>query len=170
MESAQPLHHETKTLLSWSAYGRPYVRRGKQFYLTATLLAILICIILFLFHQYLFIFLVGSFLFVAFAFAYTPPKNYHYKISSEGILIEKKFYLWEELYDFYFMKKNGEEILYVRTESFYPGALVIPLGELPKDQVKQAIINYLPYREYVEPTFMDKSGDWLVKNFPLEKN
>jgi hypothetical protein len=39
---------------------------------------------------------------------------------------------------------------------------------MDKEKVKNALIPYLPFREYMKPTFMEKSGDWLVKNFPLE--
>ncbi len=114
-------------------------------------------------------FVIASLVFVGFAFASVPPKNFHYKITSEGIKVEDHFYLWQELYDFYFRRKEKQDILYVRTRDFLPGALIISLGELHKDQVRQAMIPFLPYREVVKPTFVEKSGDWLYKNFPLEK-
>lgn len=164
-----PGQYDAKTLLSWSAPGRPFIKRGKQFYLTSLLIAILIEVILFLFSQYLFMFLVASLVFVGFAFATVPPKNFHYIISNQGIRIEDRFYLWQELYDFYFRRQNGRDILYIRTESFFPGALVIPLEDMHREHIRQVIIPYLPYREYVEPTFMDKSSEWLTKNFPLER-
>ena len=162
-------HHDVKTFLSWSAPGRPFKKRGKQFYMTALLIALLIEVILFLFSQYMFMFVIASLVFVGFAFTSVPPKNFHYRVSSEGIAVEDHFYIWEELYDFYFRRREGIDILYVRTKDFLPGALIISLGDLHKDQVKQALIQFLPYREIVKPTFMDRSGDWLYKNFPLEK-
>jgi hypothetical protein len=163
-------HNDSRALLSWSAPGRPYKKRGRQFFVTALLIATLIEVILFLFGQYLFMLVVASLVFVGFAFAITPPKNFHYRISSQGVRVEDRFYIWDELYDFYFRTREGEDILFVRTLAIYPGALVISLGDISKEQVKNALIPYLPYREYVKPTFVDKSADWLVKNFPLEKN
>src|SRR3990167_8283932 len=70
--------HSLKTLLSWSAPGRPFKVRTKQFYMTALLIAFFIEIILFLFSQYMLMFVVASLVFVGFAFAYVPPKNFHY--------------------------------------------------------------------------------------------
>lgn len=169
-EHAQEQYHDVSTLLSWSAPGRPFKKRGKQFYLNALLIAFLTEVILFLFSQYVLMFLVVSLVFLGFAFASVPPRSFHYRISTEGIMIEDHFYIWHELYDFYFRRRQGEDILYVRTEDFFPGALVIPLGEMHKDQLKQALLPFLPYREVVKPTFMDKSADWLSKNFPLERS
>ena len=114
-------------------------------------------------------FVVASLVFVSFAFAYVPPKNFHYRISTEGLMIEDHFYIWHELYDFFFTKRNGVEILNVRTKSIFPGILTITLGDITKDHVKDVLLRYLPFREYIKPTFLEKSGDWLSRNFPLER-
>ena len=166
-----PQEHDysVKTLLSWSAPGRPFKVRTKQFYMTALLIGLFIEVILFLFSQYMLMFVVASLIFVGFAFAYVPPKNFHYKISTEGFQLEDHFYIWHELYDFYFTKRQGIEILNIRTKSMFPGVLTISLGDITRDHVKDVLVKHLPYREYIKPTFMEKSGDWLAKNFPLEK-
>ena len=44
-----PHSYEIKTLLSWSAPGRPFRKRGKQYYLTSLLIMLLVEVILFLF-------------------------------------------------------------------------------------------------------------------------
>lgn len=161
--------NDHKTLLSWAAPGRPFKVRSKQFYMTALLIAFLIEVILFLFSQYMLMFVVASLVFVSFAFSLVPPKNFHYRISTEGIMLEDHFYIWHELYDFYFVKRYGDDILHVRTKNFFPGVLTITLGDMTREHVKNVLVKYLPFREYIKPTFMDKSGDWLSRNFPLEK-
>lgn len=163
-------YHDVKTLLSWTAPGRPFVPRGRQFYMTALLIALLIEVILFLFSEYLFMAVVASLVFVGFAFSLVPPRNFHYKISTEGVTVEDHFYLWNELYDFYFKRIEGRDILHIRTESFFPGELIISLGEIHRDQIKHAMLPFLPFRETVKPTFSERGGDWLYKNFPLEKS
>ena len=172
-ESLQETHdsspHEVKTLLSWSAPGRPFRKRTKQYYLTTILITLLVEIILFLFGEYVLMLVVISLVFVAFALATVPPRNFQYRISSEGITIEDHFFLWQELYDFYFKKGEGTEVLHVRTHAFIPGELTITLGDINKDHIKSVLLPYLPYREVIRPTFMEKSGDWLSRNFPLEK-
>ncbi|QQG40760.1 MAG: hypothetical protein HYV37_00325 [Candidatus Levyibacteriota bacterium] len=161
--------HELKTLLSWKAPGRPFRKRGKEYYLTSLLLTLFIEIILFLFSQYMLMVVVLSFVFAAFALVTVPPHDFKYRLSTEGITIEDHFYLWQELYDFYFKKREGIETLHVRTKTFLPGELIIMLGDLDKKQLTSLLLQYLPYREIIKPTFMEKSADWLARTFPLER-
>lgn len=161
--------HEVKTLLSWSAPGRPFQKRGKQFYLTSLLIMVFIEIILFLFSQYLLMVVVLSLVFVTFALSSVAPRDFHYRISTEGITVEDHYFLWQELYDFYFKKRGETQVLHIRTHAFIPGELTITLGAIDKEHAKSVLLPYLPYREVIKPTFMEKSGDWLARNFPLEK-
>jgi hypothetical protein len=108
--------------------------------------------------------------FLSVALSIMPPHDFHYKITTEGIKVEDYFYIWEELYDFYFKRIDGVDVLVVRTHVMYPGELKISLGGVTRDHLRQVLVGYLPYREYVHPTFMEKSGEWLTKNFPLEKS
>lgn len=161
--------HAIETLLEWTAPGRPFRKRDRQYYLTSILLVLLIEIILFLFSQHMLMLLILSFLFVAFALSSVAPGNFKYRISTEGITIEDHFFLWQELYDFYFKKREGVEVIHIRTHSFIPGELTLTLGTTDREHIKSILLPYLPYREFIKPTFMEKSGDWLGKNFPLEK-
>ena len=160
---------EVKTLLSWSAPGRPFKKKGREYFINILLIMLAVQVILFLFSQYLLMLVVASLVFLAFALATVPPHDFHYRITSEGIKVEDHFFLWQELYDFYFKHRDGQDILHVRVKDFYPGELVIVLNGISPEHVKTVLLPYLPYREYVKPTFIEKSGDWLEKNFPLEK-
>ncbi len=159
---------QVKTLLAWTAPGRPFKKRTKQYYLTSLLIMLFVEIILFLFSQYMLMLVVLSLVFVAFALASVPPRDFHFRISTEGVTIEDHFFLWQELYDFYFWNRQGVRVLHIRTHAFIPGELTITLGDVSEDHVKSILLPYLPYREYIKPTFMDKAADWLTRNFPLE--
>ena len=170
LEEHEPYrYHDVKTILSWRAPGRPFKKRKKEFYLTGALIALLLSVIAFLFSQYFLILVVWSLVFVGFTLSLIPPRDFHYKISTEGITIEDHFYLWQELYDFYFRKISGVDTLHIRTQAYFPGEVIITLGDLNRDHIKRALLPFLPYREYVRPTFSEKAGDWLYKNFPLER-
>lgn len=161
--------NQVKTLLSWSAPGRPFEKKSRDYYLTTLLIVLFVQVILFLFSQYLLMVVVLSLVFVSFALSSVAPRDFHYRISTEGITIEDHFYLWQELYDFYFKKRGNVQILHVRTHAFIPGELTITLGDMDKEHVKNVMVPYLPYREVIRPNFVEKSGDWLSRNFPLEK-
>ena len=168
-DKSNPSFYEIKTLLTWKAPGRPFRKRGRQYYLTSLLIMLLVEIILFLFSQYLLMLVVLSLVFVAFSLATIPPGDFNYRISTEGITIEDHFFLWQELYDFYFKRKEGTDVLHVRTHSLIPGESTITLGPIDIEHLKKVLLPYLPYREVVRKSFMEKSGEWLEQNFPLEK-
>lgn len=169
-ERHEYVDHDVKTFLSWHAPGRPFKQHSKEYFFNGFLIMIAIEIILFLFTQYLLMLVVFAFVFLSYALAIVPPREFFYKITSEGIRVEDHFFIWEELYDFYFFRDHGEETLHVRTKAYFPGELIITLGGVPAGQVKTIIIPYLPYREYVKPNMTEQAGDWLQKNFPLEKS
>lgn len=125
-------------------------------------------VILFLFAQYILMLVVVSLVFLAFALAAVPPHNFHYRISTQGFTLEDYSFLWQELYDFYFTKRNGQDVLIIRTKALIPGELVVTLGDIHIEQVKAMLLRYLPYRETVQETFLDKSAHWLDKTFPLD--
>ena len=160
---------DVKTLLSWHAPGRPFKKHSREYFANIILIMLAIEIILFLFSQYLLMLVVISLAFLAIALAITPPHLFYYKITTEGVRIENSFFIWGELYDFYFTTHFGIKILRIRTKAYFPGELTITIGDIPEDQIKSVLLYYLPFREYVEPTFIEKAGDWLARNFPLEK-
>ncbi len=172
MDAPQNPEHGTydiRTLLSWSAPGRPYRPKGKDFYLSVTLIVLFVEVIIFLFGQYQLMAVVGALSFLSMVLSSVPPRSFHYKITTEGIKVEDYFYIWSELYDFYFKRIDQTEVLIIRTQDFLPGELKITLGEISRDHARRVLVHYLPYREYVKPTFMEKSADWLSHNFPLER-
>lgn len=166
--SSQKKLNDTKTLLEWSAPGRPFIKRQKTYYTTSLLIMFFVEVILFLFSQYMLMLVVASLVFIAFALATVPPHNFRYRISSQGIFIEDYFYIWDELYDFFFTKQHNQEVLVLRTKAFLPGEVTVTLGDVTQAEVKHAILPHLPYREYVQQTLGEKMGNWIARTFPLD--
>lgn len=171
--SAKPTllnRHEVRTLLTWKAHSRPYRKRQRQYYVNILLIVLALEVILFLFSEYVLMLVVLSIAFVSFAFALTPPDEVEYKISTEGISINDHFYLWQELYDFYFKQRGHIIFLHVRTKAYLPGELIMLLGDVPRETMRATLLPFLPYREVVRSTFTEQAGDWIVKTFPLDKH
>ncbi len=167
-ENKKEQYYDVQTLLEWSAQGRPFRKKNKTYFATSLIIMFFLEVLLFLFSQYMLMAVVASFVFVAFALAIVPPHDLHYRISTEGVFVEDHFYLWHELYFFYIKKREGQDVVYIRTHAFIPGELTLTLGTIPTEKIKGILLSYLPFREYVKPTFVEKSGDWLAKTFPLE--
>src|SRR3990172_11409470 len=83
---------DVRTLLSWSAPGRPFSKKGRQFYLSVILLLGLFEVILFLFSQYELMLVLVALTFLSLVLSSVPPHNFHYKITTEGIKVEDYFY------------------------------------------------------------------------------
>ena len=162
--------HDVQVFLEWHAPGRPFIERSREYFVNGFLILIAVEIIAFLvFKDFFLMAAMFSLVFLWFALSFVPPHDFYYRITSEGIRIEDHFFIWEELYDFFFMEHHDKQVLYLTTKSLYPGELKVTLGDLEVEDIKRVLLPYLPYREYVKPTMMEKSGNWLSKNFPLEK-
>lgn len=162
-------NYQLRTFLAWSAPGRPFQKRSKEYFLTILVIMLLLEVILFLFSQYLLMVLVVAFVFLTYALNTVVPHDFHYKITSQGVMVEDHFFIWEELYDFYFKRQNGSDVLIIGTKAWYPGELTIVLGDMHKFHIRDILLEFLPYREYIKPTFMEKAAGWLEKNFPLDR-
>lgn len=161
---------DVRTLLAWIAPNRPFRKRGKEYFINIFIILLATEVILFLFHQYMLMVLALSVVFLAFTLATVPPHPFRYKISTQGITVEDHYFLWQELYDFYFKRQDREDLLIIRTKSYMPGELTIVLGDVHRDHVKEVLLPFLPFREYVKPSFVERTADWLSRTFPLEKS
>lgn len=166
----QEEQQDVKTLLSWHAPGRPFRMRGREYLINITIISTALAVLSFLvLKDYLLILVIVTVAFIAYALRTVPPHEFYYKISSEGLMIEDHFLLWEELYDFYIKRIENEVVIMVRTKTYFPGELLLTLGHMDSDHVKRVLLNFLPYREYVKPTLTEQWGDWLGRTFPLDK-
>ncbi len=161
---------DVRTLLAWVGPNRPFRRRRKEYFINVLIILLAVEVILFLFSQYMLMLLALTVVFLAFTLALVPPQPFRYKISTQGITVEDHYFLWQELYDFYFRKQDNMDVLIIRTKAYLPGELVITLGDMHVQHVKELLLPYLPFREYVKPTFFERSAEWLARTFPLEKS
>jgi hypothetical protein len=160
---------EVKTLLAWHAPSRPHRKRAKEYYVNSMLIVLALEVILVLFKEYMLMLVIMSVAFVSYALSATEPDPLYCRISTEGIAVGDHYYLWQELYDFYFKQRSGMDILHIRTKTYLPGELILVLGDVTKDQIQQVLLAFLPYREVVHATFTEKAGEWVAESFPLER-
>ncbi len=167
---SQP-YNDIHTILSWHAPGRPFKKHSKEYFINGFLILAAIEIIVFItFHDLYLSSAIFSVAFLWLALAIVPPHIFYYKITSEGIRIENSFFIWDEIYDFYFAKHHGIDVVKIETHAYIPGELTLVLGDITTQHIREALLPFIPFREYVHPTFTQRAGNWLEKNFPLEKS
>ena len=167
-EGENTVHEPVKTLLSWKALSRPYKPRKREFYLMVLFVTVCFLVILFLFKEWVLMLAVLSITFLSLVLATTKPHEVEHRITTQGVITGEHTYLFKELYDFWFDEKDGHTVLYLRTYALFPGVLSLIVEEVGKEKVRDTLVKYIPYREVVKKTFMDKASSWLTKNFPLE--
>lgn len=157
-----------KTLLEWKAPSRVFKKRDKEYFTTIASIAVLLAIILIFFKEWLLIMVIVALVFVSYVMATVPPEEVEHKITNQGVTTGGKSYKWEDLARFWLGEKHNQKILFVETQIKFPRRLILLLGVTNEAEVKKTLSEYLPYEE-PEKTWMDKAGDWLTKNIPLEK-
>jgi len=166
-ESALTKPRTLKTLLAWSAPSRPFKKRGKEFFSTIGTIALLLVIILVFFQEWLLIMVIIAMAFSAYVLATIQPEKVDHQITNRGVMTGAKKYRWGELNRFWFGKKANQTMLYLETRLRFPRLLILLLGETKQVEIKKILVKYLAF-EQPDPTWLDKSGDWLSRKFPLE--
>ncbi len=133
-------------------------------------LAILFSIVFFFIKEFLLIVVIWAAVFFTYAISQVPPEELEHKITTEGITVFGKSYLWDDLGPFWFIQKDGETILKIasKVRSVF-GEIALLLGTVPQEKIKDILSKYLPYLEVPDKTFSDKAADWLSSKFSFEK-
>lgn len=163
-QSPSPL----EDLLIWQAPARPYQRKSRAFFTTATVLVVLFSLLAFLLDAGLLAVALAGLLFVGVVLNYVPPQDIDYKISTQGITIANRFYHWRDLNSFWVVSRSGENLIYIRTRYQFPPVLILLIGPVPLEQIKQVIAHFLPYQEIAPRSFIDDWSERLQRYFPLE--
>jgi len=165
--NGDPLETEEKVLFHWESDSRLFKPRGKDFYSTLVVLAILISIIMFFIEGVVPVFLIWSVVFVIWVLSKTPPAQVAHKITDWGIRTEDELYRFEEMANFWFEQKWNKFILRVLLLRRLPGQLVVIVHEKDVDKIKE-LLGKRVILEKPKPTWSDRASKWLSEKVPLE--
>jgi len=160
---------EKEVVLEWEAPARPFKKRNKEYFKTIAAFIFLLAVILFFLKELLFLGSILALFFVSYVLSTIPPQKVKHRITRHGFETGGKLYRFEELFDFWFEKKWGQEMVCIRTYRL-PGRILALLGDLDKNKLKEALAKRIPLKEKPEGNWVDKAGDWLTKKIsPKEK-
>ncbi len=162
---------EEKVLVSWKSLEKPITKRGKDFYSTVLVLAVLVAIVLFFIEGIMPVLVVAAIVFVVFASSKAQPNMTEHVITNQGIVTGGQKYLWGELIVYWIKKTGGGEWIHIAKTRRWPTQLVMIT---PKEdegtttkEIRMVVARYLPYEEPKE-TFIDRAMRWLSEKMPLE--
>lgn len=154
------------TVFEWRAPSRPFKKHQRQFFVTMTVIALLVSLILFFSGQFLPIAVVISVVFLIYVLQVIPPHDISHKITTFGINVEGTLYYWQELGRFWFEKKYEQLLLNVETARF-PGRVVLVLPEEHKKMVSE-ILSEVLLQQKPDATLYEKMATWIQEKVPLE--
>jgi len=158
---------ELKSLLKWEAPVRPFKKRDKDYYTTIAAIVFLLAVILLFLNEWLLIAVMVALMFVAYVLATVPPEKTEHEITTRGLVVSGKSYKWSEMSRFWFTHKWGESILNIETNLKFPERLMLLLGKIEEQKVKELLEKQIQY-EVPKPGFMDRASRWLAEKIPLE--
>ena len=159
---------EKETILEWKAPARPFKKRDKEYFKTVIAFIFLLGVILFFLKEFLFFGTILALFFVSYALSTIPPEEVKHRITRHGFESGGRLYRFEELFDFWFEKKWGQEMVVIRNFRL-PGRIIALLGKQPKKEVQKALEKKIPLHEKPKKTWLDKAGDWLIKKLSPKK-
>ena len=141
---------------------------SKKFIRAFTIIGIFVGLLLLIMQEFFVILIIGSLIFVSQAMMKLPPERIKYEVSSHGIAIGDSLYYWDKLVRFFFVIREGVEVIAIDTKLGFPGRIFISFNQADKEKIKQILIKYLHFLEIEPKTFFDNAYDRVVKRFSLE--
>jgi len=153
--------------LSWSSPSRLFKRRDKEYFTNIGAIVFLLTVILVFAREFVLVGAVLSIVFLVYVLSTVPPEDVKHTISNLGIESAGHFYRYEELAEFWFEEQWGQNLLILRP--IVGSRIILLLGAMDKEKVKEAVRQYIAFREQPEKTWVDNAASWLSKKVPLEK-
>jgi hypothetical protein len=134
----------------------------------AIMIGIVVGIILLIMQEFILMITIGSIIFFLQALRKMLPESLRYEISSHGILVGDDMYYWGKLRRFFFITREGSEVLAIDTTLGFPGRIYIHFDQSDKGKIKETLDRYLHYLESEPRTVFDNTYERIVGKFNIE--
>ncbi len=84
-------------------------------------------------------------------FAHRPPRLVRVELSDRGIIIDRTLYHWSELESFWIRDDDLHPKVLVKSKKIFLPYIVVPLGEVHPDDVRDHLLQYLEEIVHREP-------------------
>lgn len=161
------MESERTVYLAWKSPSRLFKKRDKEFFRNIAAILFLLLVILFFAREIALIFAVVAVAFLVYVFSTVPPEEIEHSITNKGIVTGGREYKWETLKIFWFEQQWGQWMVVIVPE--FGSRLIILLGDIEKERIKDILIKFLRFEEEPQKTLVDNAGAWLSHKIPLEK-
>ncbi|MBW6441617.1 hypothetical protein K0B04_01750 [Patescibacteria group bacterium] len=141
---------------------------SKRFSRPIMIIGIFVGLLLLIMQEFFVILIIGSLIFFVQAIMKMAPENIKYELSNHGILINDDLYYWDKLRRFFYITREGSEVLAIDTVLGFPGRIYIHFNPEDKEKIKEVINRYLHFLEAEPRTFLDNTYDKVVQRFSFQ--
>ncbi len=166
-QQPQKIVKPSVTLIEWEAPDRPFKKRSRDFYRRIAIILIFFSVLFLIIKDFWLILFFGIFFFVVYVFTSIPPRKVVHKITTNGVYYASEHnYPWDQLLDFFFVKKDDTDFLVFDTVEKFPGRLYLILSEdVDKKKLQEIVNEYVSIIEEPETTYLDRMTSYLANKF-----
>lgn len=163
------LVYEERDVLSWKSMERVYKMRGKEFFSTVVVLALLVSVILFFIEGLMPVLVIWAIFFVVWSANRTPPVETDHRLTTLGIRTGGSFFRFSEMKQAWVEEKYADRVLRIVLMKFpWQASLII------KKEDERKIIELLADKGVVifkpDQTKVERLVKWLGEKIPLEES
>lgn len=143
---------------------------SKRFNNALTLIGVFVGLLLLAMQQFFVLLVVGSLVFFVQSLRKVSPENVKYEISNHGVMVEDSIYYWDKLRRFFFLTREGSEVLVIDTVIGFPGRIYLSIDLNDKEKIKNLLEKYLHYLDAEPRTILDEAYDKVVNKFSVDED
>jgi hypothetical protein len=132
-------------IIGWTVAEYDKHERSKGWYITASIIALLLLFYSFMSANFLFAVIIVVVALVVILHDGQDPDKVKFSLTDEGVMIGRKFYDYDEIKDFSIVYKPRQEIknLYFEFKTAVKPRLSIPLGKMNPLSIRENLLKYL---------------------------
>jgi len=157
---------EERELYSWKAVSRVHKMRGKDFYSTVIVLALLISVILFFIDGAIPVIALASLVFLFYVLGTVPPGMVKHVITSWGIESEGRSWPWTMMTRFWIEGKEKNRMMIVELAMWWPRHLRFMLGDLSEEKLQELMQEYV-VEDKPRENWLDRASGWVERKVRL---
>lgn len=142
---------------------------NKRLYRPILIIGIFVGLLLLIMQEFFIMLIIGSIIFFMQALQKMNPENVKYEINNHGILVGDSMYYWNKLRRYFFISRDGNEVLSVDTVLGFPGRIYIYFNSFDKEKIKSILDRYLHFLENEPRTFLDSAYDKVTTKFSSDE-
>jgi hypothetical protein len=133
------------------------------------IIGIFIGLLLLIMQEFVLLVVIGSLIFFFQALKKMLPESIKFEISNHGVMIGDNLYYWGKLRRYFFINREGREVLAIDTVLGFPGRIYVHFDPSDKDKIKAILDRYIHFMETEPRTFLDDAYDKILGKFNYEE-